>query len=64
MLVMGMCVCVCFLVAAPQWGLPHREAAEHEEGDPLHRQSVQKGQDLAEEDQAQQERVPDLSSSG
>ena len=48
----------------PQRWLPHRETSEHEKGDPLHRQSVQERQDLAEEDQAQQEGVPDLSGRG
>ena len=52
------------MLTAPQRWLPHREASEHEKGDTLHCKSVPQRQDLAEEDQAQQERIPDLSRCG
>lgn len=64
------CVCVhhlylcVFICACPQGWLPNRKASEHEEGDPLYRQSVPQRQDLAKADEAQQERVPDLPGCG
>lgn len=56
-----LCVFIC---ACPQGWLPNRKASEHEEGDPLYRQSVSQRQDLAKADEAQQERVPDLPGCG
>lgn len=40
--------------------LQNWEEAEHAQSDPVHCQSVPKGQDLAAKDQAQQTAVPDL----
>lgn len=52
--------CHCVFFPNFQGRLQNWQEAEHAQSDPVHRQSVPKGQDLAAQDQAQQTAVPDL----